>query len=122
MASTPALCPALLRSPLARAQRLLPSMMMATWRGTKVPCRVGARRESDMMAGSDFHQIRFLGGERLIHPGDVAIGDLLDLFLGSALLVLADFLFANQVADAAVDIARSEERRVGEAGRSRSST
>src|SRR5690625_7693163 len=95
MASTPALCPALLRSPLARAQRLLPSMMMATWRGTKVPCRVGERRESDMMDGSDFHRIRLLGGTLLINPGAVVIGSLPLFFSDTSPSVTASLMFTR---------------------------
>src|SRR5690606_11886531 len=75
------------------AQRPLPSMMMATWRGT--PGMESA--EALMRAPSDRHQLLFLGLDHLVHALDRVVGDLLDLAFEAALVVLADLLLLQQV-------------------------
>src|SRR5690606_8248865 len=79
------------------AQRPLPSMMMAMCRGTLI------RKPG---AGSSYrHQFLFLRLDHLVHGLDGLVGDLLDLVLAAALLVLADFLFLQQVLDLLVSVA-----------------
>src|SRR5690606_8069593 len=86
------------------AQRPLPSMMMARWRGA------GAWSGADMrvmrMADrSDRHQFLFLALDHLVHVLDRLVGDLLDLVLGAAHVVLGDLLFLQQVLDLLVGVA-----------------
>src|SRR5512139_5817 len=83
MTSTPARCPATAGRPRAFAQRPLPSMMTATWRGMRDGDSVtglGAARTGGVSLvprRSDFHQVLFLRGELLVDLGDEAIGELL---------------------------------------------
>src|SRR5690606_442595 len=86
------------------AQRPLPSMMTARWRGTGV--RSGADMRVMRMADrSDRHQFLFLGLDHLVDVLDRLVGDLLDLVLGAAHVVLADLLFLQQVLDLLVGVA-----------------
>src|SRR5690606_9794608 len=82
------------------AQRPLPSMMTATWRGTPEG-GVGAL----MLAPSDRHQLLFLGLDHLVDVLDRVIGDLLHLALEAALVVLADGLFLQEVLGLLVGVA-----------------
>src|SRR5690554_6070581 len=101
------------------AQRPLPSMMMATWRGRSAGFRAGEGRsgpaESRWSASvngmapfvacgripgpgtaSDRHQLLFLGLDHLVDVLDRLVGDLLDLVLAATLLILGDLLFLEQ--------------------------
>src|SRR3990167_387462 len=95
-ASTPALWPATPGSRRFFAQRLLPSMMIATCRGTAngLPSLVFSMTISWPLNG---HQIRFF----LLHGHfdfrDELVGQLLDFVGGTALFVFADFLLLDQI-------------------------
>src|SRR5438045_3596762 len=69
----------------SRAQRPLPSMMTATWRGTTPLPRICASRSSAML---DLHDLRFLRLDRLVHELEALVVQLLDVLLGVLLLVL----------------------------------
>src|SRR5262245_19502997 len=74
----------------ACAQRPLPSMMMATWRGTG-PEKTG--RATSVKSGprrSDGHDLVFLGLEDLVDLVNVFLGDLFDLLESPALVVFVD--------------------------------
>src|SRR5579883_1416778 len=104
MFSEPASWPALRLSPRARAQRPLPSMMMARWFGTTAAEDVAASASAgvavitgapvgggDGCCASNLHQLLFLLVAELLDLGDRTVGQLLELFLGSPLLVRRDF-------------------------------
>src|SRR5690606_684065 len=97
------------RWPMARgrrrrwAQRPLPSMMIARWRGTDATVAlVAVMRSADR---SDRHQFLFLALDHLVDVLDRLVGDLLDLVLGAAHVVLGDLLFLQQVLDLLVGVA-----------------
>src|SRR5690606_12321574 len=90
-ASTPALCPATPGSRRFFAQRLLPSMMMATCRGT------AAGASCLLLLTSHRHQVGFFDFQGLVDLGDELVGELLHLVGGTALLVLTDFLVLGQL-------------------------
>src|SRR5690554_1352574 len=96
-ARAPARCPTMRGRLRLAAQRPLPSMMMAMWRGTFIgkPGRGSSYR----------HQFLFLRLHHLVHGLDGLVGDLLDLGVAAALLVLADFLFLQQVLGLLVGVA-----------------
>src|SRR3989442_10911574 len=85
----PARCPSGRGRCRSRAQRPLPSMMMATWRGTAPPSRIFARRSS---LTSDLHDLRLFGFDQLFHELHMVVVELLRLFLGVLLVVLGDVL------------------------------
>src|SRR5690606_34876050 len=82
------------------AQRPLPSMMMATWRGMR-----GVADGAFIATPSDRHQLLLLGLDHLIDVLDGLVGDLLDLALDAALVVLADCLFLQQLLALLVGVA-----------------
>src|SRR5690606_17725485 len=86
------------------AQRPLPSMMMARWRGTVglAGADMAVMRMADR---SDRHQFLFLRLDHLVDVLDRLVGDLLDLVLGAAHVVLGDLLFLQQVLDLLVGVA-----------------
>src|ERR1041385_3724918 len=92
----PARCPRGRGRLRSRAQRPLPSMIMATCRGTAPLRRICASRSS---AISDFHDLRFLGLHRLIHLSQVVVVQLLDVFFRVLLLVIGDVLGLLDPAD-----------------------
>src|SRR3989441_3659975 len=73
----------------SRAQRPLPSMMTATWRGTAPLSRMSRRRSS---ATLDLHDLLLLRLHRLIHQLQVVVVELLDVLLRVLLLVVGDVL------------------------------
>src|SRR5213079_214231 len=73
----------------SRAQRPLPSMMTATWRGTTPLPRISASRSSAML---DLHDLRFLRLDRLVHQLEALVVQVLDVLFGVLLLVLGDVL------------------------------
>src|SRR5215212_3718435 len=119
MFSVPARCPAWRERPRSRAQRPLPSMTMATWRGN----RSSASSGSPSVAGSarvvrggpavarevrgtlDLHQLRFLVLAGFVHLGDVLVSQLLELIVGAAHLVLGDLVRLLQAAQFVVAVA-----------------
>src|SRR5437868_14949147 len=84
MVSIPALCPMTRGSKRSRAQRLLPSMMIAT-------CSAGGNWLTGGSWALDLHDLAFLACGHLVAQTDVAVGDLLQLvaraprFVGRAL-------------------------------------
>src|SRR5216683_889668 len=70
MVSMPALCPMTRGSKRSRAQRLLPSMMIAT-------CSGGGNWLTSGSWALDLHDLGFLAGGHLVDQTDVAVGDLL---------------------------------------------
>src|SRR6266705_1407662 len=98
-ASTPRRCPSTRGKPRAAAQRPLPSMMMATWRGTaKSPiCTLVSASALDIQWPSDREDLLLLGGQHPVDFHDHIVGCLLNL-LGRALaLVLADLVILFQL-------------------------
>src|SRR5512145_1268745 len=81
-ASTPCLWPKKRGMKRRLAQRPLPSMTIATWRGV-----LGSRCKR-----SDREDLGFLGLHEAVDLGDHAVGQALHLVLGAALLVLGGFL------------------------------
>src|SRR6478672_6159514 len=92
------------RWPIARgrrrccAQRPLPSMMTARWRGMRALCGVLMRR-------SDRHQLLFLGAYHLVDVLDGLVGEFLDVRFAACRLVLGDLLVFQQLLDVVVGIA-----------------
>src|SRR2546421_11654690 len=80
----------------SRAQRPLPSMMTATWRGTAPFRRIWDSRSS---AISDLHDLRFLGFHRLVHLSQMIVVQLLNVLLGVLLFILRDVLGLLHLAD-----------------------
>src|SRR5438132_13245267 len=72
MVSIPALCPMTRGSRRSRAQRLLPSMMIAT-------CSGGGNWLTSGSWALDLHDLGFLAGGHLVDQTDVAVSDLLQL-------------------------------------------
>src|SRR6185369_5361933 len=93
-ASTPALCPKKRGMKRFLAQRPLPSMTMATWRGMAgwgSTCSAGARSVRRPRP-SDGQDLRFLRGDHAVYLGDGAVGELLHVVERATLVVLADLL------------------------------
>src|SRR5262249_39544284 len=98
-ASTPRRCPSARGKPRAAAQRPLPSMMMATWRGTaKSPiCTLVSASALDIQHPSHREDLLLFCGQHPIELRDRLVGRLLDL-LGRALaIVLADLVILFQL-------------------------
>src|SRR5215470_2133778 len=98
-ASTPRRCPSARGKPRAAAQRPLPSMMMATCRGTaKSPiCTLVSASALDIQHPSHREDLLLFRGQHPIELRDRVIGCLLDL-LGRALaVVLADLVIFFQL-------------------------
>src|ERR1043165_5534443 len=93
--STPALWPKKRGMKRFLAQRPLPSMTMATWRGT-------ATLES---TASDRHDLGLFGRDQPVDLGDRAGGELLQIVERAALFVLADLLVLHQLLGVLVGIA-----------------
>src|ERR1700721_4847214 len=73
--------------PVDRAQRPLPSMIIATC------CGVSAISSIEAHAGRlDLHQLLLFFRHRMIDLGDVLVGEFLDLLLRAPVLVLGDQL------------------------------
>src|SRR6476620_5537557 len=94
------------RWPMARgrrrrsAQRPLPSMMTARWRGP----RAGDASEG-MATVSDRHQFFFLVLHHVVDVLDRLVGQLLDLVLAAAFFVFGDLLVLQQFLDLVVRVA-----------------
>src|SRR3990172_4947317 len=105
-ASTPRWCPAKRGSPRCRAQRPLPSMMIATCCGTSPLAGIACVELACVMARASYrHQLRFLLLQQLVDAGDVLVGELLDLVLGPALVVLGDLFLFQRLLEVVVGVA-----------------
>src|SRR5438874_396361 len=110
MVSIPALCPMTRGSKRSRAQRLLPSMMIAT-------CSGGGNWLTGGSWALDLHDLGFLAGGHLVDQTDVAVGDLLQLvapapgFVGRVLFLLLQRLDASHLL--APDVAIRDVRALG---------
>src|SRR6516165_270147 len=94
-ASTPRRCPSPRGSPRAAAQRPLPSMMMATCRGTAMsPIRAVRSGSCSDMPVQTSHGENFLlfCCEHPVDFGDCLVGGLLHLLAGALAVVLADLV------------------------------
>src|SRR4051794_31016727 len=98
MFSVPARCPALRGSPRCVAQRPLPSMMIATWRGTRPPVtgemmspRCSATGVS-ALAGAvlDLKELGLFLLRLKVQHADIAVRDLLELLLVPLQVILRD--------------------------------
>src|SRR5690242_10413964 len=98
-ASAPRLCPAVRGRPRRRAQRPLPSMMMATCRGGCGPPAVSPAGSVTWFDSgfaepecctSDLQDLFFLGGQALVDLLHVLVGQLLGEVVQVAVLVLGD--------------------------------
>src|SRR5512135_929596 len=90
-ALTPALWPTCRGIARREAQRPLPSMMTATWRG------VPGARVGGCATGSDLHQFLFFLRDDVVHLGHVLVGELLDVVVGTAVVVLGDHLLLEHL-------------------------
>src|SRR2546430_7991772 len=110
MVSIPALCPMTRGSKRSRAQRLLPSMMIAT-------CPGGGNWLTGGSWALDLHDLGFLAGGHLVDQTDVAVGDLLQLVAPAPSLVGRDlFLFLQRLDPIhllAPDVANRNMRALG---------
>src|SRR5260370_33452470 len=110
MVSIPVLCPMTGGSTRSRAQRLLPSMMIAT-------CSGGGNWLTSGTCASDLHDLGFLAGGHLVDQTDVAVSDLLQLvapapgLVGRGLFLLLQRLHAIHLF--APDIANGDVRALG---------
>src|SRR5690606_19766303 len=96
--------------PRCFAQRLLPSIMIATWRrllvvtqsspsaglfdasDSPIAKKPAARTRPDPLTFHlDSHQIRFFSSQRLIYFRDVFIGDFLNFILSATIIIFTDF-------------------------------
>src|SRR3989442_225530 len=131
-ASTPLRWPATRGRWRARAQRPLPSMMIATWRGVSRALgtsrvELGNADRTEFLGGtgkargsgvrSDRHQVRFLRVQDLVDLGDVAVGELLNIGLCMPLVVLRALLVLQHLLQmfvgVAADVADRDLRRFG---------
>src|SRR5512132_882902 len=87
--SAPRRCPATRGRPRARAQRPLPSIMIATCVGSAPP---PAADGTGSVFWSDIQDVFFLGRDRVVDLLDELVGELLDLGAGLAVLVLGDLV------------------------------
>src|SRR5688572_14197163 len=121
-ASAPSRWPAARGRPRALAQRPLPSMMMATWRGMAPPS--GASDAVPILTAveigwltSDLHDLFFFGGERLVDLLHMLVGQLLHLVVQLAVLVLGDlavlFLLLQRFHAVPPDVADGDARLLG---------
>src|SRR5262245_20326448 len=116
---TPRRCPPPRGRPRAAAQRPLPSMMMATCRGTAIPPIWAVRSGSvfDILIASHREDFPFLCSQHLVDLGDGFVGGLLHLLGRSFALVLADlvvlFQLLEHVEAVAADVAHGDPRGLG---------
>src|SRR5438552_7026470 len=97
---TLARCPATRGMPRERAQRPLPSMMIATCCGESTIYVALAGP-----ATSDLQQLLLLVRHRMIDVGDMLVGELLDFLLRAPVIILRDELFLEHVLEFAHDLA-----------------
>src|SRR5207244_13041103 len=92
-ARVPSWCPASTGRPRFAAQRPLPSRTIATERGTSPGPKVGGRRKRPRILARRLRRLNlgdfgFLALEQVVDLLRVVVGQLLDLLLGAALVVL----------------------------------
>src|SRR5690348_7797046 len=93
-ARVPARCPSAIGTPCSRAQRPLPSMMIATARGRSSSpssgCAVSlTTRGSGAPSASDLHDLGLFVLQQLVDRLRVRVGELLHFLLGAPLVVVA---------------------------------
>src|SRR5438876_6516467 len=93
IASIPALCPMTRGSRRSRAQRLLPSMMIAT-------CSGAGNWLTRASWALDLHDFGFFARRHLVDQGNVTIGDLLQLLAAAVRLVGRNLLLLLEGLDA----------------------
>src|SRR5499433_4011787 len=98
----PARCPAMRGRWRRCAQRPLPSMMTATWRGKRV--RSSPEVSSDG-TWSDLHDLVFFGLQHLVQPLGVFLGELLGLLLAPVHLVLRELAVLLELLEQLVRVA-----------------
>src|SRR4051812_3577239 len=105
--STPALWPKKRGMKRFFAQRPLPSMTMATWRGMAAWSwdKAGTGVLRCTRKASNGHDLRFLARDQPVDLGDGAVGELLQVVERAALLVLADLLVLQQLLRVLVGVA-----------------
>src|SRR5208282_4009003 len=79
--------------PRERAQRPLPSMMIATCCGESAIAGICVQ----VFENSDLHQFLFLVGHRMVDFGDMFIGQFLNVLLGTPIVVLSDQLLLEHL-------------------------
>src|SRR5687767_421518 len=84
----PLRCPSARGRCRSRAHRPLPSMMMATWRGTAPFSRIRARSSSEVIPCSHLHDLSLFCFQQLVDPVDEIVVQLLQILLGVLLVVL----------------------------------
>src|SRR5690242_1238608 len=94
-ASTPALCPATPGIKRFFAQRLLPSMMIATWRGTAggAVCLILSMKARPLYG----HKVFFFLCQLRVDFSHELLGQVVDLASGATLFVFTDLFFLDQV-------------------------
>src|SRR5437016_2288125 len=102
--SAPARWPSMTGSPRAVAQRPLPSVMMATYRGVIANAQ-RSRKAIAQRLPSDLHDLGLFGLQVRLEVADLVVGHLLQLGLGSALLVLPHVAALAQLAQVVHDVA-----------------
>src|ERR671923_2482453 len=116
-ARVPARWPSATVSPCSTAQRLLPSMMIATDRGSSTLslCRTSARsgsrrrRRRAKRPNSDFRDLGFLALQELVDPLHMVVGQLLDSLFRPMLFVGPDALLLFAVVDdVAADVSNGD--------------
>src|SRR5919109_2883607 len=121
-ASAPSRWPIVRGNPRAFAHRPLPSMMMATWRGTVALPAVSAAApiRTAVEIGwftLNLHDFFFFGGQRLVDLLHVLVGQLLHLVVQNAMLVLGDLavllLLLQRFHAVAPDVAHGHTRLLG---------
>src|SRR5262249_11417573 len=119
-ASTPRRCPSPRGSPRAAAQRPLPSMMMATCRGTAMSPTSPARSGSFLVLGprtSHGEDFLFLRRQHLVDLADRLVGRFLHLLARALALVLADLVLLlellEHVETVAAHVPHRDPRRLG---------
>src|SRR5947207_3127573 len=96
IASIPALWPITRGSRRSRAQRLLPSMMIAT-------CSGGDTWLTGSSWASDLHDLGFFASRHLVDQADIAIGELLQLLTTAASLVGRDLFHQRRTGPPGAD-------------------
>src|SRR5688572_18593627 len=84
----PLRCPSARGRCRSRAHRPLPSMMMATWRGTAPFNRIRARSSSEVIPCSHLHDLSLFRFQQLVDLVDEIVVQLLQILLGVLLVVL----------------------------------
>src|SRR5204863_830269 len=106
--SLPRRWPSMRDRPRRCAQRPLPSMMTATWRGSRARSRPEV---SSAGASSHLHDFVFFGFQHLVQALGVVLGELLDLLLPAVQVVLRDVAILLQLLEQIIGIAAMVAQR-----------